>query len=414
MKRIPTAVFLAMAIVLAFTVSGFCEEGVTDTEIHIGQWGPQTGPAAPWGAVARGTDAYFKMINENGGIHGRQLILHYFDDAYNPAKTKAGVKQLQEQTGMFAWVSGVGTAPGLAVKDYLMEQKIPWIGPSTGSRHWVEPPQKYLFNVYPLYLGDAQVLVDYAVNQMGKKKIAIIYQNDDYGKQGLEGAEYQLGKLDMKLVEAVPVAVADTDMKPHIMKLKNSDADAVLLFVTPGTVARLIGTGKAMQFEPQWLSTTTCGDFPLMMAITKGLYEGVISASFGMGAVKGNIGEVQGIMAPELDLMKKYKTEAYEKYAAEDERWGYTFCAGIGLAEPLVEALRRCGRDLTREKLVSELEGLENFKGIMGDITYQPFDPENPICRIGQQEIYLQQCTADGRSKILTDWQKTVYIPKNE
>ncbi|MFP4226162.1 MAG: ABC transporter substrate-binding protein, partial [Desulfobacterales bacterium] len=144
----------------------------------------------------------------------------------------------------------------LSLVNYLMEQKIPWIGPSTGSRHWVEPPQKYLFNVYPLYLGDAQVLTDYAVNELGKKKIAIVYQNDDYGKQGLEGARFTLEKNGMELVETTPVAVTDTDMKPHIMKLKKSDADAVLLFVTPGAVARLIGTGKAMQFTPQWLNTT--------------------------------------------------------------------------------------------------------------------------------------------------------------
>ena len=233
---------------LAYTVSA--EEGVTDTEIHIGQWGPQTGPAAPWGAVARGTDAYFKMINADGGIHGRKLVHHYFDDGYNPAKTMAGVKQLQEEIGMFAYVSGVGTAPGLAVKDYLMEKKIPWIGPSAGSRHWIEPPSKYLFNAYPLYLGDAQLLCKYAVETLGLKNIAIVYQNDDYGKQGLEGAQKQLGKSGMKLVAELTVNVADTDMKPHIMKLRKAKAEAVLLFVGPGHVARLQGTGKVMQFTP--------------------------------------------------------------------------------------------------------------------------------------------------------------------
>ena len=83
---------LAVALTLGLSFGVMAEEGVTDTEIHIGQWGPQTGPAAPWGAVARGTDAYFKMINAEGGINGRKLILHYFDDGYNPAKTKAGCK----------------------------------------------------------------------------------------------------------------------------------------------------------------------------------------------------------------------------------------------------------------------------------------------------------------------------------
>ena len=199
-KRIFYFIVVIFAVCFSLSLNAAAEEGITDTEIHIGQWGPQTGPAAPWGAVARGTDAYFKMINAEGGIHGRKIIHHYFDDAYNPAKTMAGVKQLQEDVGIFAWVSGVGTAPGMAVEPYLMERKIPWISPSTGSAHWVDPPKKYLFALYPLYSGDAQVLVSYAVNQLGLKKIAITYQNDDYGKLGLVGAQKQMTKHGLKMV----------------------------------------------------------------------------------------------------------------------------------------------------------------------------------------------------------------------
>ncbi len=414
MKNTLFAVLCSALLVLGLAGAGSAEVGVTDTEIHIGQWSPQTGPAAPWGAAARGTDAYFKWINANGGIHGRKLVHHYFDDAYNPAKTIAGVKQLQEQTGMFAWASGVGTACGLAVRDYLMEKKIPWVGPSAGSRHWVNPPYKYLFNVYPLYLGDAQLLTEYAITEMGKKKIAVVYQEDDYGKQGLEGTQYVLEKHDLELAEAVPVSITDTDMRPHAMKLRQSDADAVLLFVTPGHVARVLGTAKAMNFEPQWMSTTTCGDCPLMIAITKGLYEGVITASFGMAKPTGHVGSVQHINDPLHERLAKFKTEVYDQFAADDERWGYTFTAGIGFVEPLVEAIRRAGRDLTREKLVEELEKMEKFKGLMGRISYAPFDPEDPLTRVGQQEIFLQQCTADGGSRILTDWETTEYIPMSE
>ena len=255
---------LAVALTLGLSFGVMAEEGVTDTEIHIGQWGPQTGPAAPWGAVARGTDAYFKMINAEGGINGRKLIHHMFDDGYNPAKTKAGVKELQEGIGMFAWVSGVGTSPGLSVVDYLMDRKIPWVGPSSGSLHWIEPPRKYLFAVYPLYYIEAKGLCEYAVKTLGKKRIAIAYQNDDYGKNGVKGAAEQLEKYGMKLVAQIPVENADTDMKPHIMKFKKADADVVLLWVTPTHAVRLVGTGKAMKFAPQWMSTSTCSDFPLM------------------------------------------------------------------------------------------------------------------------------------------------------
>ncbi len=412
MKKYLAYILTVMTIVvfgLALNVSA--EEGITDTEIHVGQWGPQTGPAAPWGAVARGTDAYFKMINAEGGIHGRKIIHHYFDDAYNPAKTKAGVKQLQEDIGMFAWVSGVGTAPGLAVKDYLMDKKILWVGPSAGSRHWLEPPNKYLFNTYPLYLGDAELLTKYAVEKQGLKKVAVVYQNDDYGKQGLEGCQHELKKQGLELAIGLAVNVADVDMKPHIMKLKKSKAEAVLLFVGPGHVARLQGTGKAMKFEPQWMTSTTSGDHPLMMYITKGLYAGTISSAFGLMDPK--VGTIQDFKNPTLPAMVKFYNDGYKKFAAKEERWGSTFAAGMGYVEPLVEALKRCGRDVTREKVVAELEKIQNFKSSMGNVSYKPFDANDPLCRIGQQEVFLLRAEPDGTSTVLTDWYKTEYIPSS-
>ncbi|MBW2026530.1 MAG: ABC transporter substrate-binding protein [Deltaproteobacteria bacterium] len=382
MKRRGVFIFISIvALVFCFSFSALGEEGVTDTEIHIGQWGPQTGPAAPWGAVARGTGVLFKMINEEGGIHGRKIVYHMFDDAYNPAKTKAGVKELQESVGIFAWAAGVGTACGLSVK----------VGPSAGSLHWINPPQKYLFAVYPLYVIEAKALCRYAVKNLGLKRIAIAYQNDDYGKNGLKGAERELSKYGMKLVAKVPVEKADTDMRPHVMKLRKAKADAVLLWVTPVHAVRILGTGHAMKFNPQWMSTSTCSDFPLMYKISKGLWKGVIVANFA---------ELPDSQSP---LMLKYK-KAFQKYAAKGERWGVFFYAGIGFTEPLVEGLKRCGRNLTRERLVKEMEGIKNFKGIFGRISYKPFDPNDPSCRQGQNEVFLSQCLEGAKSKQLTDW----------
>jgi branched-chain amino acid transport system substrate-binding protein len=195
------------------------------------------------------------------------------------------------------------------------------------------------------------------------------------------------------------------------MKLRQVNAEAVLMFVTPGHVARLIGTGKAMKFEPQWMTTTTCADFPLMMAITKGLYAGTIAASFGMmDPAKIGIGNLEDLNNPSMPLMKKYYNDAYKKYAAKDERWGMTFAAGIAYAEPLVKGLQLAGRDLTREKLVKKMETITNFHGIMGRVDYKPFQADNPLCRLGQKEVFLTQATEDGKSKVLTDWIKTRYI----
>lgn len=392
MKKRHLGILLAIGFfVFGLSFTALAEEGVTDTTIRIGQWGPQTGPAAPWGAVARGTGVLFQMINDEGGIHGRKIEYSMFDDGYNPAKTKAGVKELQEGKGMFGWASGVGTACGLAVKDYLMEKKIPWVGPAAGSLNWISPPQKYLFAVYPLYYTEAQILSRYAVKNMGKKKIAIAYQNDDYGKNGVQGAEKELAKHGMKLVAQVPVEQADTDMKPLVMEFKKVDADVVLLWVTPTHAVRIVGTAQAMQFKPQWMSTSTCSDFPLMMNISKGLWKDTIVAFFG---------EVPESTTP---LMLKYK-KAFDKFAAKDERWGVFFYAGIGFVEPMVEGLKRCGKDLTRERFVKEMEGIKNFKGIFGRIDYSAFEPSDVYSRQGQKEVFLAQCLADGKSKILTDW----------
>ena len=393
MKKKLLSILLAVAMVFGISFYAVAEEGVTDTEIHIGQWGPQTGPAAAWGSVARGTDAYFKMINDEGGINGRKLVLHMFDDGYNPAKTMAGVKELQEGKGMFAWVSGVGSATGLAVRDYLMERKIPWVGPAAGNQVWVTPPSKYLFAVYPHYFIEAKALCNYGATKLGKKKFAIIYQNDAYGKEGLAGAQEELGKLGLKLVESVPVETTDTDLKPHVMKLKQSEADVVLLWVTPSHAVRITGTSAAMQFAPQWMSTSTCSDFPFMNTISKGLWTGVIAASFGEVPDSPNA------------LMQKYK-KAHEKYAAKEERWGTFFYAGFGFVEPAVEALKRCGKDVTRDRFVMEMEGLKNFKGILGKVSFKPFNEKDPSSRQGTNEVFLAQCTETGGYKILTDWMK--------
>ncbi|MCJ7593782.1 MAG: ABC transporter substrate-binding protein [Desulfobacterales bacterium] len=382
---------LGLAAVLGLAFGAAAEEGVTDTAIHIGQWGPQTGPAAPWGAVARGTGVYFQMINDEGGIHGRKIEYHMFDDAYNPAKTKAGVKELQEGIGMFGWASGVGTAPGLSVKDYLMEKKIPWVGPAAGSLHWISPPQEYLFAVYPLYYSEAKILAKYAVKTLKKQRVAIAYQNDDYGKNGVAGAVAELAKHGLKLVAQVPVELADTDMKAHVMQLRKVDADVVLLWVGPVHAVRIIGTATAMKFAPQWMSTSTCSDFPLMYQISKGLWKGVIT---------GNFGELPDAQTP---LMLKYK-QAFDKYAAKGERWGVFFYAGMGFVEPMVEGLKRTGRNLTRERFVKAMEGIQGFKGVFGRIDYGPFDPSDIYCRQGQKEVFLTECLQGGGAKKLTDW----------
>ena len=391
-KRLMLVLFVSLAFLWSFVPNLCAEEGVTDTEIHIGQWGPQTGPAAAWGNVARGTGDYFKWINDNGGIHGRKIVYHMFDDGYNPAKTKAGVKELQEGTGMFAWACGVGTSPGLAVRDYLAKKKIPWVGPAAGSMHWINPPQKNLFAVYPLYYGEAKALIKYAIEEMGKKRIAIAYLNDEYGKNGLRGALAELKAHGMKAVAQVSMENKDTDLKPHVMKLRQSKADLVLMWTGVGHSVRIVGTAKAMKFDPQFMSGSPTSDFPLMMHISKGLWEGVITGTFGELPDSG------------YPLLDKYKKEVFDKYAAKEERWGLFYYAGILFTEPMIEGLKAAGRDLTRENFITAMEGIKGFRGIGPEVNFKPYSKNDIYSRQGTAQTFLVKCLAGGKAKKLTDW----------
>nr|HPR56725.1 ABC transporter substrate-binding protein [Deltaproteobacteria bacterium] len=187
MRRLIFVLVVFCTVVIAAGPASAARPGFDAKEIRIAQWGPQTGPAAPWGSVARGSDLLFKMVNDEGGIHGRKIKYYIRDDQYNPAQTKAVVKELVEREGIFSFVGGVGAACGMAVKDYLAQNKIIWVAPSTAIEEYVFPVDPYLFAVYPLYDDEASVLTKYVVEKMKAAKIAFFYQNDAYGKAGLDG-----------------------------------------------------------------------------------------------------------------------------------------------------------------------------------------------------------------------------------
>ncbi|PIX21285.1 MAG: ABC transporter substrate-binding protein, partial [Deltaproteobacteria bacterium CG_4_8_14_3_um_filter_45_9] len=359
--------------------------GVTDTEILVGQWGPQTGPAAPWGAVARGTDLLFKIINEEGGIHGRKFKYFLRDDSYQPAKTKAIAKDFVEQIGVFAVVGGIGVATGMTARDYLMENKVPWYAPITGVYEWIHPIQKYLFAMYPLYDDEAFNLTGYLHEKLGYKKIAMFYQNDDYGKAGVQGVERYLLRKKISLVAKVSAEMTDRDLSTHALKLKNSGAEAVIMWTMPTHAALILAESAKIGFKPQWATSNTLSDAPMMLQITKGLWAGMIN-SFVLEVPDSN-----------HPLMVKYR--AAHKRLAPQERWGVFYYAGIAFAEPFVEGVRRAGRDLTADNWVKAMETLKDWKGISGPITYT-----NPMDRQGGKYVFYGKVRPDGSSERITDW----------
>lgn len=397
-KGLIAGLCLALVLALAGGVMAAEVRGVTPTTIKIGQWGPQTGPAALWGSVARGTGVYFQMINEEGGINGRKIEYFLRDDGYQPNRTKAVAKELIENVGIFGFASGVGTSPGMAVMEDIVKNNLVWVGPATGSTHWAFPPKKTIFAVYPNYPDEAAILTNYILFTLKKEKIAFIYQNDDYGKGGLDGAVMEMKAHGKKLVLEIPVEVTDTDLASHVLKLKEAGAEAVIMWVLPKHAAILVGTAAKLGYKPQWVASSTLSDAPLMFNLTKGLWQGVIF---------GNFAELPDSNDP---LMAKYKA-AFDKFAdKKSDHWGVFFYAGFGFVEPMVEGMKRAGKDLNPDTFVKAMETLKDFKGIMGKVSFAPGQ------RQGMREVFLAKCEAaeiagpdgkpvkGGKAVRLSDW----------
>ncbi|MEW6332841.1 MAG: ABC transporter substrate-binding protein [Thermodesulfobacteriota bacterium] len=378
-------------LITAFTVlavTGFAQAapppGFDNSEIRIGQWGPQTGPAAPWGSVARGSKLLFDIVNEEGGIHGRKIRYFIRDDMYNPAQTVAVVKELVERQGVFAFVGGVGSATGMAVKDYLMANKIPWIGPAAADQDFTQPLNPYLFAIYPLYRDEANILTKYMVEQLKVKRIGILYQNDAYGKDGLEGAKERLATYKMKLVAEIPVEPTEKDFASQVLRLKNAGADAVLLYLSPTAAVITLKTAANVGFKTQWVSSNTLSDYPLMFKITGGLWEGVITGAFG---------ETPDSKSP---LMVKYRDAA--KRLAPQERWGVFYYAGILFADPIIEALKKLGRNLSTDALLKVLNTFKDYQTIGPKISWT--DKQHQ----GTDSVQIQKCGPNATYIMLQDW----------
>lgn len=384
LNRIVPVLFIA-----AFTLFIACERGgdatgVTEDEIVIGSWGPLTGPGALWGNILRGMDAYFDMVNEEGGIHGRNVRFVYRDDGYEPPRTVSAVRQMVQNDNVFAFVGGIGTAPSMAVKDYIIENNIPWVGPLTGSTHFAYPPQENIFALFPLYAREGAVHAEYALDELGAERIAIIYQNDDYGRGGLIGAEMILEERGMDFVERLSVEITDSDLSSHAARLRQSGADMVMMWLLPRQAAIIMGNTAVLGYNPTWMASSALGDMGLMIDITEGRWEGVLFSMFGEMPYSDH------------EQMQAYRAAFEKKYP--DLRWGLFASSGFVFAEVLVEGLERAGRDLTRQSLIEAMETFEGWQGVGAEVTFAPG------VRQGSSSLYLVKAKGGLDYEILTDF----------
>ena len=338
--------------------------GVTDTEVSVGWTTPLSGPAALWGVTGLGGAAYAEYINSQGGIHGRKIKVVLKDDGYNPTRA---MTNLQEMKGnVFAVCGLLGTAIINVTRDYFAENKVPLITAYGDVRIWARLPKDklhYIFIAYPDYEDEAEYLTAYAMKNLGSKKIALFYQNDDYGRMAMSGVEKALKAMPGKaeLVAAVPYEVTERALGTHALKMKESGADTAVMYPTMSHGALIMKEMAKVDFRPKVLTTFTLGD-PVMYQIAGEVWEGTYIALPGNSGIPGSEPEADRV----VEILKKFDPKLQGKE--------YLALFGAMSMMHLVEGLKNAGRDLTPESMIKGMEKINNWKpeGVGAPVTYGP------------------------------------------
>ena len=340
---------LAIALAALSMLPARAEPGITKDTIKIGMFAPMTGTSAIFGRYTTGVRAYYNMINAQGGVNGRKIEVVLEDDACNPSTAVAAVKRLVEQEGVFAVHGGVCTASIMAVKKELQRENVPFMNLGAAGASLVDPIASNLFSPLPNTTVVAQTLVNFAMSRPDTKRLAIISHPDDWGKSQLDPAIKLLkDKYHMDFVENVTMDRGATDITPQILKLRAAKPDVALSFLYPTETAIFVRSAHKYGLDVPLLGcfgapyedTVHRVDDP---AATKNLY---IFHALG-GASDG------AKMSKWVDMIKKY--------GSADGTIGDYDLSGIGGAEVVVEALKKAGPDLTRQKFIDALNSIKDF-----------------------------------------------------
>jgi ABC-type branched-subunit amino acid transport system substrate-binding protein len=330
-------------------------------------------------------EAWFKKINDEGGINGRKLRLVVKDDGYLPPRAVANTRELVERDAVFALVSSLGTANVFAARDYVVETKTIWITPLAGADIWAGfRNKKYMFMTYPSYIDEGILLTTYAAENLKAQKIAVFYQNDLYGQQGLLGVKRGIDKIrNVKLVGSVSYEVTDAEVTAQAQKLKESGADTVVLYATPRAGALIVREMAKLGYRPTLLSSFTLTD-PAMFALAGEAWNNVYLTAY--------------FPLPGTDARADAALAALSRINPALARSPFNALAGVAFVESFLEGLRRVGPDLTKDRLVAAMETLKNWDGeVIRQVTF------GPDRRQGTNRLMIVK-TVNGQFQKLTDW----------
>jgi branched-chain amino acid transport system substrate-binding protein len=358
MTRARNVLFALMGISLMLQAPARAEKkydtGASDTEVKLGQTMPYSGPASAFGTMGRTEAAYFQKINEAGGIRGRKLTLVSLDDGYSPPKTVEQTRRLVEQEGVLMIYGSVGTAHATATHKYLNSKRVPQLFIATSGLRWDDPKNfPWTMALPPNQRADTSLFVRYLLKTRPNAKVAILYQNDDYGKDYVKVFRDTLGaQADRMVVAQASYEVTDPTADSQVVGLHASGADALFIFASPKFAAMTIRKVYDIGWKPlQFLAYPAASVKSVLQPAGLEKSVGVISASFLKDAADPQWSKDAG-MLEYLAFMRKYYPDG--------DPTEYFNVMGYMWAQALVHVLDRCGDDLTRENIMKQAASLNN------------------------------------------------------
>ena len=331
------------------------DTGASDTEIKIGNIMPYSGPASAYGVIGKTEKAYFDKINAEGGINGRKINFISYDDGYSPPKAVEQARKLVESDEVLVVFNSLGTPSNSAIQKYLNGKKVPQLFVATGATKWNDPKDfPWTMGWQPSYQSEARIYAKYLLKEKPDGKIAVLYQNDDFGKDYLKGLKDGLGAKASMIVAEESYETSEPSIDSHIVKLKASGADVFISITTPKFAAQAIKKLAEIDWHPLHIvSNVSASVGGVLQPAGFENAQGMLSAAYAKDGADPQWDNDPG--------MKKF-FEFLAKYYPDANKLDGSVVYGYGVAQTLVQVLKQCGDDLTRENVMKQAASLKDFE----------------------------------------------------
>jgi branched-chain amino acid transport system substrate-binding protein len=355
--RLMTAIAFGVAIAVTPALAQKkYDPGATDTEIKIGNINPYSGPASAYGLIGKTINAYFKKVNAEGGINGRKINFISYDDGYSPPKAVEQVRKLVESDEVLLVFQSLGTPSNSAIQKYMNAKKVPQLFVATGATKWGDPNNfPWTMGWQPNYQSEARVYAKYLLEKYPNAKIGILYQNDDYGKDYVKGMKDGLGaKAKTMIVAEQPYETTDPTVDSQVINLKASGADVFFNVTTPKFAAQAIRKVTELGWKPLHLLNNVSNSVGSVLkpAGTDNAKD-VISTAYYKDPTDPTWKDDAGF---------KHWEEFMAKYFSEGDKSSSFTVYGYSVAQTLVQVLKQCGDNLTRENVMKQAANLKDLE----------------------------------------------------